>query len=68
MQFLARLMDWALERREHAPPSSAPLRAIPGVRRSRLSNRAAHASDLHPAPEGKVSEVQRRQMTTVLSP
>ncbi len=51
-----------------ASPSSAPPPAIPARRRSRpaATARAMRLVMLHPL--GRTSEVQRRQMTTVLSP
>ncbi|MGE3872793.1 MAG: threonine synthase [Parvibaculaceae bacterium] len=68
MQFLARVMDWALARRKlrativGATSGDTGGAAIEAFRTSR------HASIFILHPEGKVSEVQRRQMTTVLSP
>jgi threonine synthase len=68
MQFLARLMDWALARRKlrativGATSGDTGGAAIEAFKASR----SASIFILH--PEGKVSEVQRRQMTTVLSP
>jgi threonine synthase len=68
MQFLARVMDWALARRKlrativGATSGDTGGAAIEAFKASR----SASIFILH--PEGKVSEVQRRQMTTVLSP
>jgi threonine synthase len=68
MQLLARLMDWALERNDsHATiigatsgdTGGAAVEAFRGSRRAQLFI-------LH--PHGRVSEVQRRQMTTVIEP
>ena len=65
MQLLARLMDWALERAGHTATivaatsgdtGSAAIEAFRHSKRARLFV-------LH--PHGRVSEVQRRQMTTV---
>jgi threonine synthase len=55
MQFLARLMDFSLARRRRA----AAIEAF-------KSSASASVFILH--PKGRVSEVQRRQMTTVVSP
>jgi threonine synthase len=68
MQFLARVMDWALARRGKrativgATSGDTGGAAIEAFKASRSTS----IFILH--PEGKVSEVQRRQMTTVLSP
>jgi threonine synthase len=68
MQLLARLIDWALERQDsHATiigatsgdTGGAAVEAFRGSRRAQLFI-------LH--PHGRVSEVQRRQMTTVDAP
>jgi threonine synthase len=68
MQLLARLIDWALERQDsHATiigatsgdTGGAAVEAFRGSRRAQLFI-------LH--PHGRVSEVQRRQMTTVDEP
>ena len=68
MQLLARLMDWALERRgshvtiiaaTSGDTGGAAVEAFRGSRRAQLFI-------LH--PHGRVSEVQRRQMTTVVEP
>ena len=68
MQLLARLMDWALERQDgyatiigatSGDTGGAAVEAFRGSRRTQLFI-------LH--PHGRVSEVQRRQMTTVIEP
>lgn len=68
MQLLARLMDWALEKRNTrativgATSGDTGGAAIDAFQ----SSRRASVFMLH--PHGRVSEVQRRQMTTVKSP
>ena len=69
MQLLGRLMDHVLTpARQPAPPSSARPRAIPAAPRSRPSAGSTRSTSSSSIPHGRVSEVQRRQMTTVAAP
>ena len=66
LQLLGRLFDaGAGAARRSASPSSAPPRAIPARRRSRPAATAPPIDIFMLHPQGRVSEVQRRQMTTV---
>jgi threonine synthase len=68
MQLLARLIDWALEQQDsHATIIGATSGDTGGAAVEAFrSSRRAHLFILH--PYGRVSEVQRRQMTTVDEP
>ena len=68
MQLLARLMDWSLKKRgSHATIVGATSGDTGGAAIDAFKNsRNATTIILH--PHGRVSEVQRRQMTTVDSP
>ena len=68
MQFLARVMDWALARRETRATIVGATSGDTGGAAIEAFKASRHASIFILHPEGKVSEVQRRQMTTVLSP
>ncbi len=63
MQLIGQMMQAALARTGSGSRSSAPPRAIPDRRRSRLSG-LANVDVFILFPHGRVSEVQRRQMTT----
>ena len=68
LQLVGRLFDHVLARAASASRSSAPPRATPARRRSRPAA-TAHAIDIFILyPKGRISEVQRRQMTTVDAP
>jgi threonine synthase len=68
MQFLVRLMDWALEkRRSHATIVGATSGDTGGAAIEAFKD-SRHAAIFILHPYGRVSEVQRRQMTTVASP
>jgi threonine synthase len=68
MQLLARLMDWALARRgQHATIVGATSGDTGGAAIEAFRS-SHHASIFILHPHGRVSEVQRRQMTTVASP
>jgi threonine synthase len=68
MQFLARVMDWALARRKLSATIVGATSGDTGGAAIEAFKASHHASIFILHPEGKVSEVQRRQMTTVLSP
>ncbi|MGE0239241.1 MAG: threonine synthase [Parvibaculaceae bacterium] len=68
MQFLARVMDWALARRRMRATIVGATSGDTGGAAIEAFKASRHASIFILHPEGKVSEVQRRQMTTVLSP
>jgi threonine synthase len=68
MQFLARVMDWALARRKLRATIVGATSGDTGGAAIEAFKTSRHASIFILHPEGKVSEVQRRQMTTVLSP
>ncbi|WP_119271915.1 threonine synthase [Taklimakanibacter deserti] len=68
MQFLARVMDWALARRKLSATIVGATSGDTGGAAIEAFKASRHASIFILHPEGKVSEVQRRQMTTVLSP
>ena len=68
MQWLGRAMNHALSRAASARPSSARPRATPARRRSRLSPGSRQVEVFILYPHGRVSDVQRRQMTTVDRP
>ena len=68
MQFLARVMDWALARRGMRATIVGATSGDTGGAAIEAFKASRHASIFILHPHGKVSEVQRRQMTTVLSP
>ena len=68
MQFLARVMDWALARRKLSATIVGATSGDTGGAAIEAFKASRHASIFILHPKGKVSEVQRRQMTTVLSP
>jgi threonine synthase len=68
MQFLARVMDWALARRKRRATIVGATSGDTGGAAIEAFKASRHAAIFILHPEGKVSEVQRRQMTTVLSP
>jgi threonine synthase len=68
MQFLARVMDWALARRKMRATIVGATSGDTGGAAIEAFKTSRHASIFILHPHGKVSEVQRRQMTTVLSP
>jgi threonine synthase len=68
MQFLARVMDWALAHRKLRATIVGATSGDTGGAAIEAFKTSRHASIFILHPEGKVSEVQRRQMTTVLSP
>jgi threonine synthase len=68
MQFLARVMDWALARRRMRATIVGATSGDTGGAAIEAFKTSRHASIFILHPHGKVSEVQRRQMTTVLSP
>jgi threonine synthase len=68
MQFLARVMDWALARRRMRATIVGATSGDTGGAAIEAFKASRHASIFILHPQGKVSEVQRRQMTTVLSP
>ncbi len=68
MQFLARVMDWALARRGQRATIVGATSGDTGGAAIEAFKASRHASIFILHPEGKVSDVQRRQMTTVLSP
>ncbi len=67
MQLLARLMDWALERRGQRATIVGATSGDTGGAAIQAFRASARASIFILHPEGRVSEVQRRQMTTVLA-
>ncbi|MBI2717763.1 MAG: threonine synthase [Rhizobiales bacterium] len=68
MQLLARLMDWALERRKTRATIVGATSGDTGGAAIEAFKASHHASIFILHPHGRVSEVQRRQMTTVASP
>lgn len=68
MQFLARMMDWALARRSRRATIVGATSGDTGGAAIEAFKSSNNTSIFILHPEGKVSEVQRRQMTTVLSP
>jgi threonine synthase len=68
MQFLARVMDWALARRSMRATIVGATSGDTGGAAIEAFKASRHASIFILHPQGLVSEVQRRQMTTVLSP
>lgn len=68
MQFLARVMDWALARRKTQATIVGATSGDTGGAAIDAFKTSRQASIFILHPKGKVSDVQRRQMTTVLSP
>ncbi len=68
MQLLARLMDWALARRKTRATIVAATSGDTGGAAIEGFKSSPYASIFVLHPKGKVSDVQRRQMTTVTSP
>jgi threonine synthase len=68
MQFLARVMDWALARNGRRATIVGATSGDTGGAAIEAFKASRNVSIFILHPEGKVSEVQRRQMTTVLSP
>jgi threonine synthase len=68
MQLLARLMDWALARRHTRATIVGATSGDTGGAAIEAFKSSRHASVFMMHPHGRVSDVQRRQMTTVDSP
>ena len=68
MQLLARLMDWALARRHTRATIVGATSGDTGGAAIEAFKSSRHATVFMMHPHGRVSEVQRRQMTTVDSP
>ncbi|MFO1132314.1 MAG: threonine synthase [Hyphomicrobiales bacterium] len=68
MQLLARLMDWALARRRTSATIVGATSGDTGGAAIEAFKSSHHAAVFMMHPHGRVSEVQRRQMTTVDSP
>jgi threonine synthase len=68
MQLLARLMDWALARRRTRATIVGATSGDTGGAAIEAFKSSEHAFVFMMHPHGRVSEVQRRQMTTVDSP
>lgn len=68
MQLLARLMDWALAARRSRATIVGATSGDTGGAAIEAFKGSHHASVFMMHPHGRVSEVQRRQMTTVDSP
>jgi threonine synthase len=68
MQLLARLMDWALARRKTRATIVGATSGDTGGAAIEAFKASRHASVFMMHPHGRVSDVQRRQMTTVASP
>jgi threonine synthase len=68
MQLLARLMDWSLARHRRSATIVGATSGDTGGAAIDAFKASKHASIFILHPHGRVSEVQRRQMTTVLSP
>jgi threonine synthase len=67
MQILARLMDWALEKRNARATIVGATSGDTGGAAIEAFHASRHASVFMLHPHGRVSDVQRRQMTTVTS-
>ena len=65
MQLVARLMDHVLHNAANAPPLWWQHRAIPAARRSKRSASRAQVDVVVLFPQDRISDVQRRMMTTV---
>jgi threonine synthase len=68
MQLLARLMDWALARRGETATILGATSGDTGSAAIEAFRTSARAQIFILHPHGRVSEVQRRQMTTVAAP
>lgn len=68
MQLLSRLMDWALARRGTRATIIGATSGDTGGAAIEAFKASEHASIFILHPHGRVSDVQRRQMTTVASP
>jgi threonine synthase len=68
MQLLARLMDWALAKRRTRATIVGATSGDTGGAAIEAFKSSRHASVFMMHPHGRVSDVQRRQMTTVESP
>jgi threonine synthase len=68
MQLLARLMDWALARRRTRATIVGATSGDTGGAAIEAFRSSKYASIFMLHPHGRVSDVQRRQMTTVVSP
>ena len=68
MQLLARLMDWSLEKHKRKAVIVAATSGDTGGAAVAGFEHSQHASLFVLHPHGRVSDVQRRQMTTVKSP
>jgi threonine synthase len=68
MQLLARLMDWALAHRRTRATIVGATSGDTGGAAIEAFKSSRHASVFMMHPHGRVSDVQRRQMTTVESP
>jgi threonine synthase len=68
MQLLARLMDWTLDRRHRRATIVGATSGDTGGAAIEAFRASRHAAIFILHPHGRVSEVQRRQMTTVDSP
>jgi threonine synthase len=68
MQLLSRLMDWSLARRKQRAAIVGATSGDTGGAAIEAFKSSRHASIFILHPHGRVSEVQRRQMTTVSSP
>lgn len=68
MQLLARLMDWALAKRRARATIVGATSGDTGGAAIDAFKASRHAAIFILHPHGRVSEVQRRQMTTVASP
>ena len=68
MQLLARLMDWALARRRTRATIVGATSGDTGGAAIEAFKSSQHAAIFMMHPNGRVSDVQRRQMTTVDSP
>ena len=68
MQLLARLMDWALAKRRTRATIVGATSGDTGGAAIEAFKSSHHAAVFMMHPHGRVSEVQRRQMTTVDSP
>ena len=67
MQLLSRLMDWALEKRKARATIVGATSGDTGGAAIEAFKASRHASVFMLHPQGRVSELQRRQMTTVES-
>ena len=68
MQLLARLMDWSLARHHRRATIVGATSGDTGGAAIEAFRNSRHASIFILHPHGRVSDVQRRQMTTVLTP